>query len=102
MTIQTIHLFTFLQPLKQVDLIRGAVDPSDGLLTNEEVDQTDYNRTEHNEPIASQLDNNVLNVIREVVNRMSDRVNVPSDEMPALEDVPETKYNPPETVKLNL
>ena len=33
---------------------------------------------------------------------MSDRVNVPSDEIPALEDVPETKCSPPEVVKLNL
>ena len=91
-----------IEAKNQVALIQSAVDPRDGLLTNEEVDQTDYNRTEHNEPIAPQLDNNVLNVIREVVNRMSDRVNVPPDEMPALEDVPETKYTLPEVVKLNL
>ena len=91
-----------IEAKNQVALIQSAVDPRDGLLTNEEVDQTDYNRTEHNEPIAPQLDNNVLNVIREVVNRMLDRVNVPLDEMPALEDVPETKYTLPEVVKLNL
>ena len=69
---------------------------------NEEVDQTDYNRTEHNEPLAPQLDSNVLNVIREVVNRMSDQINAPSDEMPALEDIPENKYAPPEVVRPNL
>ena len=87
---------------KQVDLIRSAVDPSDGLLTNEEVDQTDCNRTQHNEPLVPQLDSNVLNVIREVVNRMSDKVNAPSDKMPALEDIPENKYAPPEVVKPNI
>ena len=33
---------------------------------------------------------------------MSDQVNAPSNEMPALEDVPETKYTPPEEIKSNL
>ena len=45
-----------IEAKNQVDLISSAIDPSDGLVTSEEVDQTDYNRTEHNEPLGSQLD----------------------------------------------
>ena len=61
-----LEIINDIKAKNQVDLIRSALDPSDGLMTNEEVDQTDYNRTEHNEPNAPQLDNNVLNGMREV------------------------------------
>ena len=86
----------------QVDLLRSAIDPSDVLATNEEVDQTDYNRTEQNEPLGLQLDPNVLNVMKEIVKNMSEQVNSIYDDMPALEDEPETKYTPPEFVRPNL
>ena len=91
-----------IEAKNQVDLIRSAIDPSDGLSTNEEVDQTDYDRTEHNKPSAPQLDPNVLNVMKEMIKRMSEQVNMPYDDMPALEHIPETKYTPPEFVKPNL
>ena len=47
-----LELIDDIEARNQVDLMRNAVDSSDGLLTNEEFDQTDCNRTEHNEPIA--------------------------------------------------
>ena len=34
-----------IEAKEQHDLIKNAIDPSDGLLTNEEIDPTDYNRT---------------------------------------------------------
>ena len=68
-------------------------------MTNEEVDQTDYNRTEHNEPLGSQLDPNVLNVMREIVETMSEQtavIDAVYDNMPPLVDTTERKYTPPE------
>ena len=91
-----------IEAKEQYDLIKDVIDPSDGLLTNEEIDPTDYNRTIKNEPLAPQLDPNILNSMREVVNHMSDQVNSQADEMPALEDVPEIKYEPEEDIKPNL
>ena len=64
-----------IEAKEQHDLIKNAIDPSDGLLTNEEIDPRDYNRTIKNEPEAPQLDPNVLNIMREVVNHMSGQVN---------------------------
>ena len=90
-----------IEAKEQYDLIKDVIDPSDGLLTNEEIDPTDYNRTIKIEPLAPQLDPNILNIMREVVNHMSDQVNSQADEMPALEDVPEIKYEPEEDIKPN-
>ena len=61
-------------------------------MTNEEIDPTDYNRTIKNEPEAAQLDPRILNIMREVVNHMSDQVNSQVDEMPPLEEVPQIIY----------
>ena len=83
-----------IEAKEQYDLIKNAIDPSDGLLTNEEIDPTGYNRTIKNEPEAPQLDPNVLNIMREVVNHMSDQVNSEIDEIPPLEEVPQIKYKP--------
>ena len=74
-------------------------------MTNKEVDQTDYNRTEHNEPLGSQLDPNVLNVRREIVETMSEKTTVIDavyDNMPPLVDTTERKYTPPEILRPNL
>ena len=79
---------------EQHDLIKDVIDPSDGLLTNKEIDPTYYNRTIKNESQAPQLDPNILNIMREVVNHMSDQVNSQVDEMPPLEEVPQIKYEP--------
>ena len=48
----------------QADLIKSILDPNDGLITNEDIDQTDYNRNDNNEPVAPQLHPNVLKVIK--------------------------------------
>ena len=91
-----------IEATNQVDLLRSTIDPSDGLVTNEEVNQTDYNRTEHNKPLGSQLDPNVLKVMKEIVKNMSEQVNSIYDDMPVLEDELETKYTPPEFARPNL
>ena len=87
---------------EQHDLIKDAIDSSDGLLTNEEIDPTDYNRIMKNEPQAPQLDPNILNIMREVVNHMSDQVNSQVDEMLPLEEIPQIKYEPKPDIKPNL
>ena len=42
------------------DLIKSAIDPGDGILTNEGITNLDYTKTERNEPAAPQLDPSVL------------------------------------------
>ena len=94
-----------IEAKNQVDLIRSAIDPTHGLVTNEEVDQTDYNRTEHNEPLGSQLNPNVLNVMREIVETMSEQtavIDAVYDNMPPLVDTTERKYTSPEILRPNL
>ena len=78
-----------IEAKNQVDLIQSAIDPSGGLVTNEEVNQIDYNRTENNEPAGAQLDPNVLGLMREMVKVMSKQTSSIYDDTPALEDVPE-------------
>ena len=59
-------------------------------MTNEDVILTDYNRNDNNEPIQPQLEPGVLNVMKEMANKMSEQVISIYDDMPALEDVPES------------
>ena len=74
----------------QVDLIRSIVDPGEGIMTNEDISLTDYNRNDNNEPIQPQLEPVVLNVMKEMAKIMSEQVISIYDDMPALEDVPES------------
>ena len=55
-----------------------------------------------NKPQAPQLDPNILNIMREVVNHMSDQVNSQVDEMLPLEEIPQIKYEPKPDIKPNL
>ena len=74
----------------QVYLIRSIVDPGEGIMTNKDVSLTDYNRNDNNEPIQPQLEPGVLNVMKEMAKIMSEQVISIYDDMPALEDVPES------------
>ena len=74
----------------QVDLIHSIVYPGEGIMTNEDVSLTDYNRNDNNEPIQPQLEPGVLNVMKEMAKIMSEQVISIYDDMPALEDVPES------------
>ena len=55
----------------QADLIRKAIDPS----SNEEINQTDFNRTDNNEPLAPPLPSGSLDVLDKFVIKLSDEVN---------------------------
>ena len=70
----------------QADLIRKAVDQSDGQLTNEQINQTDFNRTDKNEPLAAPLPSGSLDVLDKFVNKLSDEVNA---------DIPDQYPTPP-------
>ena len=70
----------------QADLIRKAVDQSDGQLTNEQINQTDFNRTDKNEPLAAPLPSGSLDVLDKFVNKLSDEVNA---------DIPDQYSTPP-------
>ena len=59
----------------QADLIRKAIDPSGGQLTNEQINQTDFNRTDNNEPLAPPLPSGSLDILDKFVNKLSDEVN---------------------------
>ena len=59
-------------------------------MTNEDVSLTDYNRNDNNEPLQPQLEPGVLNVMKEIAKIMSEQVISIYDDMPALEDVPES------------
>ena len=91
-----------IEAKNQVDLISRAIEPNDDVITNEEISQTDYNRTNNNEPIHPHLNPNVLNVIKEMVKVMQEQTSSIYDDMPALEDVPETNYEPPAILPPNL
>ena len=70
----------------QADLIRKAVDPSDGQLTNGQINQTDLDRTDKNEPLAVPLPPGSLDVLDKFVNKLSDEVNA---------DIPDQYPTPP-------
>ena len=70
----------------QADLIRKAVDPSDGQLTNGQINQTDLDRTDKNEPLAVPLPSGSLDVLDKFVNKLSDEVNA---------DIPDQYPTPP-------
>ena len=96
-----IQIIDDFEAKNQVDLIRSAIDCST-IITNENISQTDYNRSDNNEPVQPQLDPNVLNVMKEMVKVMSEQTSSIYDDMPALEDIPETNYAPPVILALNL
>ena len=60
----------------QKDLIRSITDPSDGILTNENITPSDYTRNDNNEPVQPQLDPGVINVMQEMVKIMSEQTAV--------------------------
>ena len=95
-----IQIIEDIEAKNQVDLIRNAIDPGKGIITNEEVSLTDYNRNDNNEPIQTQLEPGVLNVMEEMVKIMSEQNNSIYDDIPALEDIPKT--TPPAILAPNL
>ena len=73
----------------QVELIRSAINPSDGQITNEEITSADYNKTGNNEPQPyspppPQVDPNVLKVMQGIVRNANAFVNQPDPTLPAI------------------
>ena len=75
----------------RADLIRKAIDSSDSQLTNEQINQTDFNRTDNNEPLAPPLTSGSLDVLDKFVNKLSDEVNA---------DIPD-RYPTPTSINTN-
>ena len=75
----------------QADLIRKAIDPFDGQLTNEQINQTDFNRTDNNEPLAPPLPSGSLDILDKFVNKLSDEVNA---------DIPDRQPTPPLPIQI--
>ena len=86
--IQTIEDIT---KKNQKDLIRGIVDPGDGIMTNEDITATDYTRNDNNEPVQPQLEPGVLNVMQEMVKIMTEQVAVMDSIPPSLENIPQNE-----------
>ena len=92
-----------IEAKNKIDLIKDAIDPGDGIFTNEETGHLDYTRTERNEPAAPQLDPSVLKGIGVFLQGMSQAVSEQtSDDLPELKYIPDVKYEEPEEIKPNL
>ena len=75
----------------QKDLTRSVADPVDGIITNENITPTDYTRNDYNEPVQPQLDEGVLNVMKDMVKIMGEQVAV-MDSIPLpLENIPQNE-----------
>ena len=85
----------------QVELVRSAIDPLDGQVTNNTITSADYNRTDNNEPLPPQVDPGVLKVINEIVRNANAFVNEPDSSLPAITLSDENNLpKPPPKVKL--
>ena len=74
----------------QKDLIRSVTDPTDGILTNENVTSSDWTRSDNNEPVQPQLDPGVINVMQEMVRIMSEQTAV----IDSIKNPPQPLVNP--------
>ena len=85
------------------DLIKSAIDPGDGILTNEYITNLDYTKTERNEPAAPQLDPSILSGIGIFLQGVNQEINSePDTPMPELEWIPEATYVEPAVVRPDL
>ena len=75
----------------QKDLIRSVADPDAGIITNENITPTDYTRNDNNEPVQPQLDEGVLNVVKDMVKIMGEQVAVMDSIPPPLENIPQNE-----------
>ena len=76
----------------QVDLIKSAIVPIDGQLTNEEITSADYTKTDNNEPVQPTLEPNILKIMQEIVCNANAFVNEPD---PVLAQITFDKNEPP-------
>ena len=65
----------------KVDLIKSAIFPIDGELTNEEITSADYTKMDHNEPLKLTLDPTILKIMQEIVCNSNAFVNDPDSEV---------------------
>ena len=89
----------------KIDLIKSAIDPGDGIITNEGVTLVDYNRTDRNEPAAPQLDPIALRRMENFLNQLKESIVLSDDEedvKPKIEPIPEASYTAPEIVRPDL
>ena len=75
----------------QKGLIRSVADPGDGFITNENITLTDYTRNDNNEPVQPQLDEGVLNVMKDMVKITGEQVAVMDSIPPPLENIPQNE-----------
>ena len=85
------------------DLIRSAIDPGFGVLTNEGITPLDHIRTERNEPAAPQLDQIALRGMENFLSKLKETTVVDSDdEESKIKIEPEAIYTAPEIVRPDL
>ena len=85
------------------DLIKSAIDPGDGILTNEDITPLDYINTERNEPAAPQRDPSALKGIGSILQGLNETINSePNPPLPELEWIPEGTYVEPAVVRPDL
>ena len=85
------------------DLIKIAIDPGDGILTNEDITNLDYTKTERSKPAAPLLDPSILSGIGIFLQGVNQTVNSePNTPLPELEWIPEATYVEPAVVRPDL
>ena len=65
----------------KVDLIKSAIVPIDGELTNEEIISADYTKMDNNEPLKPTLDPTILKIMQEIVRNSNAFVNETNSEV---------------------
>ena len=69
-----------IEAKNKYDLIKSAIDPGDGIITNEEITPLDHIKTERNEPAAPQLDPIALRGMEHFLSKLNETIIVESDD----------------------
>ena len=99
------EIATEIEAQNKRDLIKSAIDPGDGIMTNEDITPLDHIKTERNEPAAPQLDPIALRGMEHFLGKLKETIIVESndeDVKPNIEPIPEIAYTAPEVARPNL
>ena len=87
------------------DLIKSAIDPGHGIMTNEDITPLDHIKTERSKPAAPQLDPIALRGMEHFLGKLKETIIVESDDedvKPNIEPIPEATYTTPEVARPDL
>ena len=94
-----------IEAQNKCDLIKSAIDPGNGIMTNEDITPLDHIKTERNEPAVPQLDPIALRGMEHFLGKLKETIIVESDDedvKPNIESIPEATYTAPEVARPDL